>query len=354
MPLNTHHIIGIMSGTSLDGVDLAHCTFTDSGDTINFKIGACETIPYPADWLWRLQSLPTSTAYEYALTHVEYGRYVGELVREFTLRSQLKTDFVASHGHTIFHNPAKGFTSQIGEGSAIAAACNLPVICDFRSGDVACGGQGAPLVPIGDQLLFPGYDYCLNLGGFANISMTKDGHRIAYDISPANIILNYLASKLGKPYDAQGEMASSGKISIELLSELNKAAYFTSPPPKSLGREWIETEVLPLLDSFSASYYDVLCTYCEHIAVQISLCLSGGSEKKMLITGGGAFNSFLVKRISAHTKVRIVIPEAEIVNYKEALIFALLGLLRLQNKPNCLASVTGANRDISGGAMYLP
>jgi len=352
--MESYHIIGIMSGTSLDGVDLAHCTFEEEENTYNFLIGTCETIPYPETWLNRLKSLPDATALEYAQTHTEYGKYLGQLTREFIARNKLETDFVASHGHTIFHNPARHYTSQIGEGAAIAAECGLPAVCDFRTGDVAHGGQGAPLVPIGDELLFAQYDYCLNLGGFANISMKTEGKRVAFDISPANSILNHLAEKRGKQYDKNGEMAATGAIHVELFETLNNLGYYHLQPPKSLGREWIEKEVLPMLTLYNISPEDALCTFCEHIALQITACLSDSAEKKMLITGGGAFNNFLISRIAANTIVKLIIPDTETVNYKEALVFAFLGLLRMQTKPNCLSTVTGASKNVSGGAIYLP
>jgi len=344
----------MMSGTSLDGVDLAHCTFEETGNSYIFKLGACETIPYPETWLSRLRTLPHATALEYAVTHTEYGKYIGGLIRSFVNRNHLTADFVASHGHTIFHNPSKRYTSQIGEGAAIAAGCGLPVVCDFRTGDVAAGGQGAPLVPIGDQLLFGEFDYCLNLGGFANISMQMDSKRIAFDISPANIILNHIANLAGKTYDKDGKMAESGKIHIELLETLNNLGYYQMQPPKSLGREWIEREILPMLTQYNVSPSDAACTFCEHIALQIAACVENNSQKQMLITGGGAFNTYLVKRMAANTAVKFIIPDSKTINYKEALVFAFLGLLRMEGKPNSLASVTGASHNVSGGAVYLP
>jgi len=355
MPVvETFRIIGIMSGTSLDGVDLAHCTFTGNGSDYSFSIGACETIPYPAYWIERLKTLPVSTAPEYAETHTSYGRYIGELTSDFIRKYKLETDFVACHGHTIFHNPAKKYTSQIGEGAAIAAGCGLPVVCDFRTGDVAAGGQGAPLVPIGDELLFADYDYCLNIGGFANISMQINDKRIAFDIAPANIILNHIAHLEGKAFDENGKLASEGHIDSNLLNTLNALSYYKTIPPKSLGREWIEKEILPLLRLANLSRKDILATFCEHIAIQIAACVSADTDKSMLITGGGAFNTFLIERIAAHTHIKLVIPEADIINFKEALVFAFLGLLRMNNQPNCLASVTGASHNVSGGAIYMP
>ena len=352
--MKTHRIIGLMSGTSLDGVDLAYCEFTENVSGFSFSIGACETIPYPENWLTRLKTLPAATAIEYAETHTFYGRYLGELTRDFIERNRLEADLVASHGHTIFHDPAMHYTSQIGEGAAIAAGCGLPVVCDFRTGDVAAGGQGAPLVPLGDQVLFAEYDYCLNLGGFANISMQKNGKRIAYDVSPANIILNHLAGLKGKSYDKDGGIAAAGKIHTELLETLNGLGYYHMPPPKSLGREWIEKEILPMLTRYNISTEDAACTFCEHIAMQIAACMDNDPLKQMLVTGGGAFNTFLIKRLAENTDLKIVIPDQKTVNFKEAMVFAFLGLLRIKYKPNSLATVTGGRHDVSCGAMYLP
>lgn len=349
----TYHVIGVMSGTSLDGIDLAYCLFRSGGELFEFEIQACETVPYDDSWKERLIKLPSGDAATYALTHVEYGHYLGRLVKTFIKKYKLQAGFVASHGHTIFHQPDKGFTSQIGDGAALAAECGLPVICDFRSTDVAYGGQGAPLVPIGDELLFGDYDYCLNLGGFGNISFKKNGQRLAFDICPVNIILNQLAGRAGLTYDQDGRLAAGGKIIPGLLCELNELPYYHRQPPKSLGREWLEKEFLPLLQDPGLQTGDLLRTVTEHIAMQISSCLpvAGG---RMIITGGGAFNKFLISRIRDLCPVEIIIPDEKIINYKEALIFALLGTLRMQRKPNCLPSVTGAVKAAIGGAVYLP
>jgi anhydro-N-acetylmuramic acid kinase len=352
--MKTSRIIGVMSGTSLDGVDLAYCIFEEDGIAYTYHLEACETIPYPDTWLNRLKTLPQATAVEYAETHSAYGKYIGRLVKDFIGYNQLTVDFVASHGHTIFHNPQNHYTSQIGEGAAIAAECGLPVVCDFRTGDVAAGGQGAPLVPIGDQLLFGNYEYCLNLGGFANISMQRNRQRIAFDVSPANIVLNHIAGLRGKSFDKDGAMAASGKIHDTLLLALNNLGYYHRKPPKSLGREWVEKEILPILSQYEISPEDVACTVCEHIAIQIALCTGNDSKKQMLITGGGAYNTFLIQRMAAHTSVRFIIPDNKTINFKEALVFALLGLLRMQSRPNCLSTVTGASRNVSSGAVYLP
>ncbi len=353
--MSKYNIIGLMSGTSMDGVDLAHCTFENINEKIHYSVNIGETIPYPQAWYMRLRNLPNASAQEYAETHSLYGRYLGSLIKEFCTRHQLNANFVASHGHTIFHRPNKHYTSQIGEGAAIAALSGLPVVCDFRTGDVAHGGQGAPLVPIGDELLFGEFDYCLNLGGFANISYKFQNKRIAYDISPANIVLNYIANKAGKAYDKDGEMASGGSIDYNLLETLNNLEFYKQLPPKSLGREWLEEIMIPEIENVTLSDNNLLCTLTEHIAMQISTAVEGGNEfQKVLVTGGGAFNKYLIDRIKAHTMVKIELPSSEIIHFKEALVFAFLGLLRWQGKTNCLASVTGANSDCCGGAIYMP
>ncbi len=342
-----------MSGTSLDGVDLAFCIFIVEGKRYEFKIEACETVPYDDAWKSRLADLPSKDAVTFVKTHTQYGHYIGQLVRSFVKRHSLQPDFVANHGHTIFHQPEEGYTSQIGDGAAIAAECGLPVICDFRTSDVAYGGQGAPLVPIGDQLLFSGYDCCLNLGGFGNISFEQGGQRIAFDTCPVNIALNYLAGKAGLPFDKDGELASTGTLIPALLKNLNSLQYYHCQPPKSLGREWFEKEFQPLVSGKESSLQDILATVTEHIAYQISLCIPA-SVVNMVVTGGGTFNKYLISRLKSHAKVEVIIPPADIVNYKEALIFALLGLLRVNGVPNCLPSVTGSCHAATGGAIYLP
>ena len=312
-----------------------------------------ETISYNDEWKTRLANLEKSTALDFVTTDVEYGHLSGRLTKTFIEKHKIQPDFIASHGHTIFHRPEKKITWQIGKGSSITAETGLPVICDFRSLDVALGGQGAPLVPIGDRLLFSEYDYCLNLGGFANISCEQNGLRIAYDICPANIVLNHLAGKIGKSYDPSGQMARIGNLSPTLLSSLNQLPYYNHPPPKSLGKEWVLSHIFPILDSSSVLLNDQLNTFCEHIAIQVSRASGTNKNRKILITGGGAFNEYLLERIKFHTPNPVILPDENTINFKEALIFAFLGVLRWREEANCLRSVTGANKDNSGGAIYL-
>lgn len=354
MSQNQHlfNIIGLMSGTSLDGLDIAHCQFQYQNEKWHYKILEAETISYPSSIQNQLQRSIYLSGLELAQLNVDLGIYFGTKVNEFVSKKRIDVDFIASHGHTIFHQPDSGLTVQIGAGSNIAAKSNLPVVCDFRTNDVAYDGQGAPLVPIGDQHLFSDFEYCINLGGFANTSFEQNDRRIAYDICPVNIILNHLSEKLGLRFDDNGEIAKSGTLIPSLLSKLNSLEYYSVSPPKSLGKEWVEMNIQPLLKS-EYSTKDLLRTFCEHIALQISNSLQ--QEGQVLVTGGGAFNNFLINRIiELSPNNEFIIPDKKTINFKEALIFAFLGLLRWNGIPNCLSSVTGATKDCIGGAIYLP
>lgn len=346
-------ILGLMSGTSLDGIDLALCDIDEHG----YKILAAETMPYSGEWRQRLSSLENASAYEYALANVELGHLFGQKINAF-LQSKECPEAIASHGHTIFHQPQRGLTTQIGDGDAIAAETGLPVVSNFRTLDVALGGQGAPLVPIGDELLFGEYDACLNLGGIANISYRTDGARVAYDVSPCNIALNRLAAMLGYPYDDQGANARNGEVHTCLLHNLDALDYYTLPGPKSLGKEWFLSQFWPLVKEFTgfvpslSKARDALATVTSHIAIQIARVVERQQIRSLLVTGGGAWNIYLLEIIGKYCPdVEITVPDALIVNYKEALIFALLGYLRLTGKVNTLASVTGAKFDSVGGSL---
>lgn len=349
-----------MSGTSLDGLDIALCQFSE---TDAFEILYAQTVPYSAQWQARLKALPQADGLTLALTDREFGTYLGQAVKRFCQKYQVRPQYVASHGHTIFHQPDKALTVQIGHGAAIAAACGLPVICDFRSLDVALGGQGAPLVPIGDALLFEQYTFCLNLGGIANISFQQQtgSKRVAFDICPVNMVLNAWAELLGNAYDKNGVWAAEGQVNADLLAKLNALDFYKQSYPKSLGREWVETTILPLLKAAHLSEKDVLATFSQHIADQIAAVVQTAdvapmaAPKTMLVTGGGAFNQHLIeqiqKNLAGHTQ--LIIPNEKLINYKEALIFAFLGKRRIEGKVNCLRSVTGASADSVGGAVYL-
>ncbi len=347
-------VIGLMSGTSLDGLDIVACHFLyKDGHIILQDILAAETYAYEPMMVQQVSRAKTLSAEGYVQLHVFLGHYMGKKVAHFIKKYNIKADFVASHGQTIFHQPEHGFTSQIGDGAAISAECALPVVCDFRSMDVACGGQGAPLVPIGDAILYADYDYCLNIGGISNISYQLGDKRIAYDISPANMALNYYAKKMGQDYDKDGSWAKVGQFNACLFDQLNALDYYARPYPKSLGAEWVESVFFPLIETFNIDNYSILNTISHHIAYQISRVVEQELSKNMLITGGGAKNVYLCQLIADYSKnLTLVIPDVIHIDYKEAIVFALLGLLRWIQQPNCLSSVTGATKDVIGGAIY--
>jgi anhydro-N-acetylmuramic acid kinase len=338
-----------MSGTSLDGLDLCLAHFDkDSSNRWRFDILAAQTFPYASEWTQKLLLAHTLCAFDFVALHKDYGRFLGEQAAAFLLGKNLQADYVASHGHTIFHQPQRGVTFQLGDGAALAAAAGIPAIADFRSLDVALGGQGAPLVPIGDRLLFSGYGSCLNLGGFANISFEQEGRRIAFDVCPCNIALNAQSRLLGEPHDRDGMFAAQGEVNALLLDELNALDFYALRGAKSLGREWMEDVFSKKVAAHRISVHDRLRTLCEHIAMQVARSSRGAD---MLVTGGGAFNAFLMQRIAALSSCRLVVPGEQVVNFKEALIFALLGALYVSSEVNTLASATGAGRDSIGGCL---
>jgi anhydro-N-acetylmuramic acid kinase len=346
-------IIGVMSGTSLDGIDLAHIVFAVENKKWAFEILQTETIPYSHNWLNKLKTAVDFSNQKLLDLNQQYTELLGTTVKEFIHINQIKNiDAVCSHGHTILHQPQNGFTLQIGNLPQIASICNQKVICDFRVQDVQLGGQGAPLVPIGDRILFSKYDYCLNLGGFSNISFEDNGKRIAFDISPVNTVLNYYSNILNLDYDDGGQISKSGTVNQTLLEELNAIEYYKKPYPKSLGFEFVKTTILPLIEKHNSSVQDKMRTFTEHIALQTALALPI-KEGKLLATGGGTYNEFLLQRMQSYLpKMQIIIPEKKIIEYKEALIFALLGVLKLRNETNALSSVTGAKHDHSSGVIY--
>ena len=348
-----YKIIGVMSGTSLDGIDLAHIEFTIHNKRWEFHILECKTIPYDESWVKQLKSAVNFNENQLTEINRNYTQLLGNIIRNFIEKNQLKNiDAVCSHGHTILHQPQNGFTLQIGNLPEIAAICQQRVVCDFRVQDVQLGGQGAPLVPIGDRLLFPDFDYCLNLGGFSNISFEQDGQRIAFDISPVNTVLNFYANQLGFDYDDRGKIAQSGNLNPKLFESLNNLDFYQKPFPKSLGFEYVKEVILPLIESYSLSTEDKMRTFVEHVAIQIAnaLPLNKGT---LLVTGGGAYNDFLIERIQFYVPdIVITIPDSKLLEYKEALIFGLLGVLKLRGEINVLSSVTGAKSDHSSGVIY--
>lgn len=348
-----YNIIGVMSGTSLDGIDLASFDFNFEDGKWKFAINDCETIAYSDDWQHILKNAVNYEELELQGLNVQYTELLASVIRSFIARYNLENiDAVASHGHTILHRPKEGLTLQIGNLPILSKLCHQKIVCDFRVQDVMLGGQGAPLVPIGDELLFSEYDYCLNLGGFSNISFNNGVNRIAFDISAVNTVQNKFSNQLGYEYDDAGNISKTGIIEENLLRELNDLDYYKKSFPKSLGIEEVRDVLLPLINSYSISTEDKMRTFVEHIAIQIAAVLPKKNHS-ILITGGGAYNVFLIERLKHFSpQSEIIIPEAKIIEYKEALIFAFLGLLKLRGEINVLASVTGASHDHSSGNIY--
>jgi len=347
-------VIGLMSGTSLDGVDICAVHFNFTNNQWTFDIKKAVTFSYPNELL---NSLKTSTLLKSELLlklDVDLGKYYGQLINEFIDKNNLSVDFIGSHGHTVFHQPENGFTLQIGSGQEIANLTELPVYCDFRSKDVSLGGQGAPLVPIGDQLLFNEFDACFNFGGIANVSYTNDNQIIAYDVCPFNMPLNLLANQLHLEYDKNGDIAKSGQLDIELLEQLNQLDFYKKMPPKSLGVEWFNSTFYPIIEQSNLSVIDKLHTISVHIAQQLTNLINLLDAKTVLFTGGGTYNTFIIDLIKQHCTKEIVIPSKDIINYKEALIFGFLALLKHQNQVNVLKSVTGASKNSCSGTLFLP
>jgi anhydro-N-acetylmuramic acid kinase len=341
------HILGLMSGTSLDGLDLCLVKFEGKGH-IEWEILKAETKAYDQVLVDRLRQAHLQSDGEIGKLNFVLGERIASDAEDFC--HGLSVDVIATHGHTIKHRPDLGYTLQIGNPVPLYEKLHCPVVFDFRSQDVALGGQGAPLVPIGDKMLFSEYDFCVNIGGFANCSTEIDGRRIAGDICVANVVLNKLAESLGFSYDDRGKIARQGKVDSDLLSTLNELSFYEMPGPKSLGREWVDQEIWPLLDASELNTEDLLATFVEHSAVQIARIISHG---RALFTGGGVRNDFLMERIRRHSDSEIIIPSGDLVDFKEALIFALLGLLRVRDEINVLSSVTGAKHDHCSGQILV-
>jgi anhydro-N-acetylmuramic acid kinase len=358
--MQQYKVVGLMSGTSLDGLDIAFCNFTLENSNWKFSIEKAETIPYSKDWKHKLKISTELNGLELTKLDLDLGTYFGQKTKEFLKKHNLSPDFIASHGHTIFHQTDINLTLQIGNGFCILKETGINVINNFRALDVILGGQGAPLVPIGDQLLFSDYEFCLNIGGIANISFQKEEKRIAYDICPANMILNYLAGLKSLEYDENGILARKGKVIPDLLDQFNALPYYNSSYPKSLGYEWVKEEYINKLKTSPYVVEDLLAICVEHIVSQVSEDTIKIAENyfnknpRMLITGGGALNNYLIEKLKEklEEKIEVVIPDLQVVNFKEALIFAFLGVLRMRGENNCLQSVTGASRDNCGGVIY--
>ena len=347
---NSINIIGLMSGTSVDGLDICYVSF-DNHDPSKYEIIDCETIDYDDNLKTKLKNIIELDNDQIKQIDKEFGEFIGLNVLKFIKKNTLyKADLISSHGHTVFHEPEFNKTLQIGNGEIINKITKIKTVNNFREQDIQLGGQGAPLVPIGDKLLFDDYKYCLNLGGFTNISV-KDSRTIyAYDICPLNTVLNHYANKLGYECDLGGKLSKKGVINIDLFNELNDLDYYKKSYPKSLGLEFVIENIFPITEKYKIKEVDILATYIEHASFQIKRNIDNGS--KVLLTGGGTFNNNLIKALNHDSKINFIIPDKTIINYKESLIFALLGYLKINGKVNCLRSVTGASNDHSSGDIY--
>ena len=354
MKQSKYYVVGVMSGTSLDGIDLVYVQFTLTSKW-EFNIIHAQTMSYTSYWKTTLETLVALTPEALLELDKAYTTYLGSVIKDFIQIHQIsRIDAICSHGHTAWHKPEQGETYQIGNRNTIANYLKQKVVCDFRVQDVTLGGQGAPLVPIGDALLFSEYEFCLNLGGFANISTQIGQDRIAYDICPVNIVFNHYTRRLGLDFDADGAIAASGTIVPSLLEALNALEFYKVLPPKSLGLEWVQDYVIPLIERYKLTEKDILRTFSEHVAIQIATAMEGKTNATVLVTGGGAYNRFLMDRIKALSSHAILCPTPELIEFKEALIFGYLGVLKLRNEVNCLKSVTGAIRDHRSGKIYEP
>ena len=357
--MKVYKVLGLMSGTSLDGLDLACCHFWQEGAAWAFKIKSARTVPYNASLRSQLNDAIGYNVTDLLELDHQFGDFLGEEAVNFIEEEDLELDFIASHGHTVHHRPDLGFTRQIGSGLQLAIRSGYKVVCDFRSRDIALGGQGAPLVPIGDQAFFSNYAFCLNLGGISNVSFELNGKRIAYDIGIANMLLNYICAKVDLEYDSGGKLARSGKLNAQLLYQLNTLDYYQKSIPKSTGYEWFKDEIIPIVEAGQLEVPDLLNTAVHHIAEQIAIQLKMyASEQRntVIVTGGGAFNQYLMEILAEKLdpKVEVIIPSAELVSFKEALVFAYMGLMRILGEVNVLSSVTDASKDSCSGSIFEP
>ncbi len=348
-----------MSGSSLDGLDVAACLLTAENGQWYYHMEAAHTYPFPDSLRLALQKAGGKASGEDVDTaDAQLGQFSAACVRTFLNDYDVTVPLlIAQHGHTLVHAPAEGYSLQIGNAAVLANSTGIPVVSNFRNADIAAGGQGAPLVPICDELLFNDYAFCLNIGGIANVSMRIQGERIGYDICPANQLLNFLALEKGLPYDAGGKIAASGQINNQLLTALEEQPYYRLAPPKSLDNGYVQQAFLTLLQQFDIPLEDKLRTCTEHIALRISQSfLSAGATQKdrILISGGGAFNTFLVERIQMLSDIPIPLPDRKVIEYKEALAMALMAALFWRKENNCIPSVTGARQAVCSGTLHMP
>ena len=350
MKNNKYNVIGIMSGTSCDGLDIAHCLFYKKNNYWIFELINCIDIPYPKQIKDRLLNCSHLDALSLKILDLDLGEFFKNEISKFIQSSESKFDLISSHGHTVFHDPKKKLTYQIGNPFIIYSSIRIPVVFNFRELDVIMSGEGAPLVPYGDKKLFNEFDYCINIGGILNISKLYEKKLIGYDICPGNIILNKFSRKLRKEYDIDGRLSSSGNFNSTLFKVLNEIDYYKGEIPKSLDISYIEKIYYPLFTDIDPK--DILHTYVNHIAYQINNAIQK-KKSRVLLTGGGAFNAHILKKISYYNKHdhKFIVPNKDIIIFKEAIIFAFLGFLKLLKKKNISKSVTGSNFSSSSGLI---
>ena len=353
--IKRYRVLGLMSGTSLDGLDLCLSDYSLSESQVwKYKIIATKTLGYSNSWLSFLRNASKVSGEELISLHFKYGTFLGESSRNFLEKKDYSPLLIASHGHTIFHQPEQGFTFQLGHPASIAAGSGFPVVADFRSLDLALGGQGAPLVPFGDEYLFSEYSHCFNFGGICNVSYkNQEGERIAYDICPFNMVLNYLSQKhFNRKFDQDGLFSAAGKLNQSLVDRLNQIPYYQKDPPKSLGREWVFSQLIPIINQYDIPPKDKMRSFCHHIVDQISKVITD-KNSHILISGGGAKNKFIIELLR-RKGVEIQLPSESLIDFKEALIFGFLGLKRYRREENILSSSTGSKRDSSSACIYYP
>lgn len=350
--MKEYYVIGLMSGTSLDGLDIAYCKFTESS-CWSFDILAFKTYSYQPSFQNRLRDAVSISDHKLNQLSADFGDLMSVYLIDFKRQFNITlVDLVASHGHTIFHNPEQGFTLQIGDPEPIYKTLSIPIVYDFRTADISRGGQGAPLVPIVDRLLFSSYGACLNLGGFSNISFDVKAQRVAFDICPVNIVLNHLANQIGMMYDADGIMAKKGRVDVPTLNALNELPYYKKSFPKSLAWEWVDACIFPILEKSNLSTNDALRTFVQHIVEQISSVVKRNQLTSVLISGGGAYNTFLIDELNKLNPSVYCTANAQITEGKEAMAFGFLGLLKFLNRVNVLSSVTGSDKDHISGLIF--
>lgn len=349
--MKTYKVIGIMSGSSCDGLDISLCEYKLENDHWSFEIIKTHTEEYSKTWKSRLMNCRNLTGNELRELDLQFGHLIGSSVNNFLKSYSEKIDIISSHGHTVFHDVSNKYNLQIGDGHAISALTETDVVYDFRTLDIQKGGQGAPLVPMGDILLFSDYEACLNLGGIANVTINKGEIVTAFDVCPFNQLLNACAIKLGHEFDEDGKIGQQGNLIKELKKELENWGYYLKGDT-SISNEQIANELLPLINLYSNTP-DTLFTLYDHFSEQIANQVNKylTKEDRILLSGGGAYNLYFIQLLEERINASVIVPGKGLIEHKEAIIFAFLGILRIRNEINCLSSITGSTSDSVCGAF---